>query len=105
MLQLKRTTTINECTATTENATYEVRYTIIGSQLQTVSADIIIKTLVDAPTSDGKTVKQEQCNNIGRVSMEYGIFKAPNLPYSEKIPSYMFDFVQIVNEIITPAKE
>ncbi|WP_106831169.1 hypothetical protein [Parabacteroides pacaensis] len=105
MLEIKKTTVTNEAFMETENAKYNVIYTIESQMLRTVTASIITTQMVEVPDAEGNTVQQPQEMEIGQLILEDSTFKTYSLPYSDKLPAYVGDFIKIINEIVKPTPE
>lgn len=89
----------------TSAARYEVSYTIVGDELQAVTAHIFIARDVEVEMADGSMEAHSQEIPVGTLSMGDGRMLMENLPYSNELPLYVADFVGIVNEIVHPALE
>lgn len=96
-MEVKSITTIVNTDKTTVNARYDVSYSIIkdtssdNAQLQSVTANVYeIQVLEDE-------VKQE--NFIGKLEMQNGVMMPTQFPFSNKYPTYVSEFVDIIKEI------
>lgn len=102
-MNVTKTTIINEAEKVTANAKYLINYTCVGNTLQALFATIFDEIEREYPSADGSgTIKQKENVRIGELRMENSQFNTSNLLYDNKIPLYMADFVEIVNEIIAP---
>lgn len=94
-------TFIGDMDVTSGNGRYKVQYTIVGNNLQTVTAQVFSKEMVDIPNQEGSgTVKQEQEISLGEISMQFGSIVINRFPYSNKFALYMNDFNEIIDEIL-----
>lgn len=105
MLEIKKTTVTNEAVMQTENAKYNVVYTIESQTLRSVTVSIITTRMVEVPDAEGNTQQQPQEMEIGQLLLEDSTFKTYGIPYSDKLPAYVGDFTKIINEIVKPTPE
>lgn len=104
-MKIKSTKFIREAEETTDNARYELVYTVAGDILQSVIATVFDKIKVAVPGGvDGSPAEQEVEQQIGVLYLENGVMR-PNapFPYSSKYHLYIADFTNIINEITNPS--
>lgn len=105
-LQVQKTTITQEATMKTENASYNVTYSVSDSKLQSLTATIQDVTIVEGPGPNGTVSHYEQPREIGRITVDgYGHVSMPTMSYSEKLPLYMSDFVKIIQAVQGTAQE
>lgn len=107
-MEITRRTYQTEGVTTTENAKYEVSYTISENiqtkELTLDSLACVVKTKVkqQVPTATGESIEQEVEVEAGTFRIQYGRFTCVDgFPYSDKIIAYLTDFNTIVQSIIT----
>lgn len=84
----------------TENASYDVTYSVSDNKLQSLTAVIQDVTFVEGPGPNGTVSHYEQPREIGRITVDgYGHVSMPTMAYSEKLPLYMSDFVKIIQTV------
>lgn len=104
-MKIKSTTITQEGEVKTENARYDVSYTIKDNQLQVVTAQVNIASSIEVPDGNGGTITQEHYTPLGSLALEYSTLKAPQFPYTEKYPVYVSEFMDIITEITQKKKE
>lgn len=106
-MNVTKTTVINEAEKVTANGRYEIRYTVAGNVLQSVTAVVCDTVEREYQNAGGDTVRREENVRVGELVMEYSMFRTAStgFPYSEKLPLYISDFIEIINEITAPATE
>lgn len=99
-LQVKKATITQEAVMKTENASYNVTYSVSDNKLQSLSAIIQDVTHVEGPSPNGIVRQYEQLREVGRITVDgYGHVSMPTMSYSEKLPLYMSDFGKIIRTV------
>lgn len=99
MLKEISKTIIHEVEKVTDNATYNVTYTVVGNQIMSTVVRVCEIKETSYPSQNGETIVQPQLIELGTFIIEESSFRNSYFPYSEKLPLYMQDLIDIVNEI------
>lgn len=99
MLKEISKTIIHEVEKVTDNATYNVTYTVVSNNVISTVVKVFEIQNTTIPSSEGKITVQPQLIEQGTFVIEQSSFRNSYFPYSEKLPLYMQDLVDIVNEI------
>ena len=97
MLEKIKTTVTVEARKETDNALYQLNYSVVDNNLTSVNCSVNKKTVVQVDTLDGKQ-QVEQLVFAGNVYLTNGHITC-SIPQENDATAYMADFMAMVEEI------
>ena len=103
MLEKIKTTVTVEARKETDNALYQLNYSVVDNNLTSVNCSVNKKTVVQVDAPDGQQFAEQQVY-AGNVYLTNGHITC-SIPQDNDVTTYMKEFIAIIDELKEELKE
>ena len=103
MLEKIKTTVTVEARKETDNALYQLNYSVVDNNLTSVNCSVNKKTVVQVDAPDGQQFAEQQVY-AGNVYLTNGHITC-SIPQDNDVTTYMEEFIAIIDELKEELKE